>query len=274
MNPKVSIIIPSIRPKNLVKVYNSLLKACKKNDFELIIPSPYIIHEELLKSGQVTFIHTYANPNVCFMQGAALARGEYIYNTTDDGLVQEDVLDIAIDFFEKELKPIDVLNLTYIEGVLDFETLELITVPKPFHSNYWVAGACPEFQLPTINPHWRLAMHFFMKRDYFEKLGGFEMSFEYSNHSLHDLAFRAQYNGSKVCDLPITAFLCSHAPGEMKDHKPVNDSQLYHDAPLFNKIYTKPSAVSSRVHLDINAWKNCSKIWERRFNKNNLPLNV
>ncbi len=275
MQPKISILLPSIRPQNLIKYFEAAKKASETNDFEIVIVSPYKIPDELLKDPRIQYIHSYCNPNVALAQAAANARGEFLLNSTDDGLLQENVLDIAYDIFINKFRDIDILNLQYLEDVLDFDTLELKKEPIPFHPNYWLAGIYPEYQKPAINPNWRLAPHFFMKREYFEKLGGLDMRFTYNNHSLHDVLFRAQYNGSRVFDFPYPAFYVSHAPGETKDHKPVNDAQIFHDTPIFNELYSKEDAISSRVFLNINDWKNYPKVWDRRFSDiKNLPLNV
>jgi len=275
MKPKVSIILPSIRPQNLIKFYSSVLSACQKHLFEIIIPSPYLIPDDLLKSGNVTFIHTYASPTISFMQGSSLAKGEFIYNVTDDGLLQNDVLDIVIKSFDSEytLTDKDIINLVYIEDVLDVNTLELKKEPKRFPEHYWIAGAYSEYNKPAINPQWNLAPHFFMRREYFEYLGGLDCGFEYLNYNLHDLVFRAQENGSTVYQTPFTCFLCSHLPNTSGDHGPIDEAHNNVDVPRFNTIYSKEDAVSSRIRLDINDWKNRPSIWDKRFsNKSNLPL--
>ena len=95
----ISVIIPSIRPQNLVKVYDALAMACQRYTFEVIIPSPYIIPESLMVKGNVKFLHTYSNPTISFQMAALLADSEYIYNTTDDGLVQPNAIDDALTSF-------------------------------------------------------------------------------------------------------------------------------------------------------------------------------
>ena len=47
MKKDVSIILPSIRPKNLYKFYRAAEKACKERTFEIVIASPYNLPEEL-----------------------------------------------------------------------------------------------------------------------------------------------------------------------------------------------------------------------------------
>lgn len=277
MHPKVSILLPSIRPQNLSLYFEALKKACEYNEFQLVIVSPYINYpENVLKDSRVTFLHSYANPNVCLAQAASLAKSDFLYNNTDDGLIQENALDIAIEFFENKvgnrLRDIDIVNMQYVEDVLNLD-LTPKKEPTAFHPNYWATFCNPDFNKPAINPNWRIAPHFFMRRNYFEKLGGLDMRFHYNNYSLHDLVFRAQYNGSKVYDFPFPAFFCSHLPGITGDHESVNNAQIYHDKPLWDELYDKEDSISNRVFLNLNDWKKEEKVWKERFPDTNvLPL--
>ena len=119
MRKDVSIVVPSIRPQNLEKFYAFAERACKKHTFELVIPSPYLIPESLMKKGNVKFLHTYANPTLAFQMAAQLCDAEFIYNTTYDGLIQEDAIDIAVQMFHEQLQDKDMVNMIYDEGVLD-----------------------------------------------------------------------------------------------------------------------------------------------------------
>lgn len=274
MKKDISIVVPSIRPQNLIKFYNSAEKACKSYSFEVVIPSPYLIPEELLRKENVKFIHTYANPTISFQIAALHSNAEFIYNTTDDGLIQENVLDQAIKTFGSNLLyDNDMINMTYVEDVLDPVTLELKVGKevRKFPAHYWLAGAYKEYDQPGINPKWWLCPHFFMKLDYFLKIGGFDCGYEYSNHALHDLAFRVQAEGGRVFQFPEIAFLCSHLEGKTGDHGPVNDAQLGPDTERFNKNYSKLLTLD-RINLNYNDWKNYPNIWIRRFDPSNLKL--
>lgn len=272
MKPVISIIVPSIRPKYWNIIYPAFQKAAKENSFEIIVPSPYLLPSKILKKSNVIFIHSYANPTICFMQAAALARGEFIYNVTDDGIIEPNVLDYAVKGFRDGLTDKDIVNMPYIEGVLSVNDLSLIKEPEPFHPSYWAPYTYPQYRKKAINPKWRMAPHFFMKREYFNKLGGFDCQYEYSNYSLHDLVFRAQYDGGKVYDLPIPAFLCSHLENTTGDHGAIHDCQTGPDTEKFDKLYSRDDAISSRVFLDLNDWKNYPSVWERRFNAKKLKL--
>ena len=280
MKKTVSLVVPSIRPQNLLKFYTSVEKACKKNSFEIVIPSPYLLPNELLSKGNVKFLHTYANPTISFQMAALLCDAEYIYNTVDDGLVREGAIDSAIELF-KTLSNKDSINMRYNEAVLDANTLEPFS-PEVQKQNllghkdnppyYWVAWSHGDLRLPGIMRHWKISPHFFMKFDYFYELGGFDCNFEYSNHCLHDLAFRVQANGGQVVESIEPAFEASHLPGKSGDHGPIVDAQLGPDLTRFNQIYSNPRAAFERIYLDYNDWRDKPDVWSRRFNPSNLQL--
>jgi hypothetical protein len=266
----VSIILPSIRPNNLEKFYAHAKNACKKYSFEIVIASPYSIPDSLMKKEEIKYLHTYANPTISFQMAALLCDSEFIYNTTDDGLIQEDCIDIAIDLFRENKIEKHLINMIYDEGVLDIDTLELLNPDhKHFDPSYWRPWTHGDLRLPGIQQNWKICPHFFMKTKYFIELGGFDCNYEYSNHALHDLAFRAQADGAVVTELPKVAFYCSHGHS---DHKPIEEAQLGPDASRFNSIYSNPGAAFRRILLNYDDWKNRERVWTRRFDPNNLRL--
>ena len=273
MTKNISIVVPSIRPENLNKFYDFTEKACRKYTFELVIPSPYILPEQILKKKNVKFLHTYANPTLAFQMASNLCDADFIYNTTDDGLIQENTIDEALDLFYKNIiNPLDLINMRYDEAVLDRDTLELLsTNHKHFPLSYWEAHSYYEFsRFQCVKPWFKTCPHFLMSLKYFQQLGGFDCNYEYSNHALHDLAFRAQENGSVVVNSPSVAFYCSHGHS---DHKPIEDAQLGPDLFRFNQIYGNLSSLKDRVFLKYDDWKGRPDIWSRRFDENNLKIN-
>ncbi len=272
MTPLISLVIPSIRPHNLDLVFDSVQKACKNHEFEIVVPSPYSIPEKLMKSGRVKFIHTYGSPSCSAQIGFNMAIGKYVYHSTDDGLFQEGVIDKAIDFIKtNNLRNLDVLNMRYVEDSLNIDLSPKIENPQPFPDSYWKTRTYPDFYLQGINPNWDLCPHFFMERAFLNWLGGLDTNFEYINWNLHDFSFRVQAVGGKIFQSPFTAFLCSHLSGETGDHfapHQANDS----DKAKFREIYSKPDAVNSRIQLPLDNWKSQPQIWARRFDENTLKL--
>ena len=279
MNKDISILVPSIRPKNLIKFFSFAQKACQRYSFELVIPSPYLIPDEILSLPNVKFIHTHANPTLAFQMAARLCDSEFLYNTTDDGLIQENAIDNALDFFKSKLTDNDLINMRYIEGNLDVDSLEPLNEyfnphSKSFEKDYWFPYYHEPLRLRGISPDWKLCPHFLIKSKFFTELGGFDCEYEYSNHALHDLAFRAQCNGSKVFDSPTIAFHCSHTHGPQSDHKPVEDAQEGPDLERFNSIYGKENAAQDRVFLNYDDCKKKDRVWKRRFPTSPLPIRL
>ena len=71
---------------------------------------------------------------------------------------------------------------------------------------------------------------------YFRKLGGFDCRWEHLNMNTHDLAFRAQRDGSKFHFSPNLVLTCDWNPNE-GDHIPVQAAYHANDAPLFQQVY-------------------------------------
>ncbi len=281
MNKDISIIIPSIRPQNLLKVYDSLVGACTRHTFELIVASPYYLPGELLKKGNVKYIHTYANPTICFQMSALLASSTYIYNLTDDGLVEPNAIDTALEFMDY-MPNKDMYNARYDEGILNKDTLEVEInkgseyldkeLQKRKHETYWLAHTHGDLRLAGINPNWKICPHFIMKLDYFMELGGLDCHYEYINHPLHDLAFRVQHYGGNIHLSKEIAFQCSHLPPGNEEHRPIEEAQLGPDATRFNSIYSYPDALRGICYLNYDMWKDKDDIWTRRFDPNNLQV--
>lgn len=274
MTRDVAVILPCIRPQNLVKVYNSIQEACKGYSFEVLIPSPYTIPDEILKKENVKYFHTYTSPTIACQMAIQLANARFLYNMTDDGLVQNQAISLAIQLHQQHsLTNKDVINMIYREAVLNCDTLEIENVSQidAFPSYYWLAVAHEVMRLPGISPNWRIALHFFMDTDYFLQLGGYDCRYETLNHAIHDLMFRVQTDGGRLADLPVPAFYCSHIPGTHRDHKPIVDGQMGPDLTLFNSVYSKPNPIE-QVNIKYNNWKHHPTVWERRFDKNNLSL--
>ncbi len=274
----VSIILPSIRSHNIEKVYNSFERACKEHTFDVIICSPYKVPDNLLKKPNVTYIHSYCHPTACYQIMGALAKSEFIFNMSDDCLMYDDGMDNAIKKFRSlNLREIDVINMTYAEGLLDYRDLSDVppsaTYPSEPAQGYWYAHHHPPLRLPGIKADWKIFLNFLMKTNYFRHLGGFDCRLEFLSYSILDLAFRCQAHGSTIVDTDKLAFRCAHVPGYGDDHGPVMDSQFGGDINLFNDIYSTEDAAYNRMCLDYNNWTDNAQVWNKRFKDlNNLPV--
>jgi len=106
-----------------------------------------------------------------------------------------------------------------------------------------------------------------MSKDYFIKLGGLDCeNFVYLDKPIHDFMFRLQRVGGKIYFSPKHACIASHFPDISGDHKPIHNAYLK-DAPVFEKIYSRPELFMNRVRLDFDNWKLSPALWEDRFKK-------
>ena len=265
MQKDVSIILPSIRPKNLEKFFEATKLACKKGTFEIVVVSPYDLPDSLKKESRIKYLRSYQSPTTASQVGTMLCNAKYLYNTTDDGLIEEDAIDEALEMSET-LKGQDIINMIYEEGVLDPETLEPLENHSSHHPpEYWNVGFHGLDRHNGVDSNWGMCMHFFMQLDLYNYMGGYDCTFEYSNHAIHDLMFRLQSVGSKIHCMPRTVFKCSHLPGVGGDPQPVNDAQLSHDEPYFNKLYGMTNAAKNRARVNYDNWRQEPDVWMRRF---------
>jgi len=273
MKKNISIIIPSIRPQNLIKIYESIKNNCKEHSFELIIPSPYLIPDELLAKENVKFIHTYAWPSIAFQQAALLSNADFIYNTTDDGLFQNNSIDKALNlFYSGKIAKDDIINMKYVENALDPYTLEEISSgDSSYPEIYWYAKAHQNLmEMEGINPDWNIGCQFIMSLDKFYSLNGLNCIFENGNYSFLDLMFRSQILGAKVINLSVVAFKASFLPERSGDHGPIHDSSIGPDIQNLKKIYcSNPPSIKAHSY---DNWKNYPSVWDKRFDKNCLPI--
>jgi len=275
MKKDVSIILPSIRPHYLETFYASVERACKKYTFEIIIPTPFDVPEDIKRRGNVKVIKTHATATVAKQMAIQLCNGEFLYNVTDDGFILEDAIDKAIDMHRSTLGPKDIVNMIYVEGinVLDQKTLKPLTdTIRPWPDTYWEARWWESMQIPGIEEGWKICLHFFMTLDYFKELGGLDCRWEYSNHAILDLNFRVQADGGKIVNLPTIASAFTHFPGSSGDHGPIREAQEGPDTQLFLSIYTIANAAKERIKINYDNWREQPDVWTRRFNKDYLPI--
>jgi hypothetical protein len=276
MNKRVSILLPSIRPKNLEKVCKSIADNAQGVRYEIVIVSPYALPEAIHKNPNVKYLRSYATPTICYQLAALISEGEFIYNLTDDGLLQNNCINLALETWEKEkLSDKDVINMIYKESTLDPETLEYIPNNTSHHPpEYWTAGFHRDQRgLAGVDPNWKLPLCFFLKRKYYMWLGGFDCQFENMAQAALDLSYRMAVNGARVVDLPKDAFFLSHLPHITGDHRPIHEAFHGEDHQKFYAIYSRSIGPRDRITIDFNNWMNHPPVWTRRFDPTNLPLN-
>jgi len=253
----VSFFFPGIRTHFWENLYASAHAACKRHTFEVVVVSPFDPPEPLKKFKNFRVIKDWGNPTRCAQIAAKNCSGKLIYHTVDDGLFIPDSIDIAIELYRSACSRNDMVNMRYREGQ-NFGGSQL---PLSF----WNAWTSEELRLPGVNPAWKTSLHFLIDREKFVEMGGFDTRFEYLNHPLHDFAFRLQALGGKIFHSQTEVISCTHYPGESVDHGPIHNAQLYHDAPIFNDIYSDPQAAFSRSLIPFDNWESSPAVWERRF---------
>tara|TARA_R110002110_G_scaffold326718_2_gene538505 strand:- start:512 stop:1324 length:813 start_codon:yes stop_codon:yes gene_type:complete len=251
----VSLLVPAIRTDRWEAFYKSALDACKRNTFEVVFISPFDLPPSLEDKPNVKIIKDFGSPSRATSIGVESCEGEFLYNCVDDGIFFEDCIDAALDHFGEHCCDIDLINMRYRESTNADRT--------PFPMSYW--DAWPNgLAYPGVHPSWKIALHFFIKKDYYNSLGGLDCQFEYVNHGVHDLVFRAQAKGSGVHMSPIEGLNCTHYEGTSADHAPIHNAQISHDEPLFQNLYQNSDA-AHRSPETLLKWRDCPEVWERRF---------
>jgi len=239
----LSIILPSIRPHNLDKLYHSIICDC----FELIIISPYDLPDCLKQYKNIKYVRDFGSPVRASQIGATLAEGKYITWMADDG-VYINSLDNIIKMLNNDDNTKNVVCCKYTEGdgIVHNDNYYLLQNAYPYvscvKSNWWI------FNLGI------------MHTSYFNSLGGWDCSFETTALSHADLALRAQLDNASVNMLQTVLIECTHMPNITGDHAPVHYAHTEHDANFYSIKNQHP-----QIKIDINNWKNSPKIWSRRF---------
>lgn len=248
---KLSVFMPTIRVDLLNKWYQSLLTACGDIDFEVVTCGPFKPPEELLNLENFKWIEDFGCPTRAAQIAASNCVGELLYHTVDDVLFYPNEL-------SNESKRIDLNNdeivaMRYREG--EGQAGEL------FPSYYWYSDLAYK-DFGGVKGVWGSCVHFLMKRDLFLEFGGFDCSFEYLNHSTHDLLYRLQ-NTKPVKYVLSNNEICTAdwQPETTGDHAPIHYAQTEHDQFLFRGMW---DTLNRQGSVNLHNWKSVPPIWGRR----------
>lgn len=260
MNPELSIILPSIRPERLQKVYDSILKSTSA-EFELIIISPYPLPESLEKYKNIKYVRDFGNPTRCHNIGLLLCEAEIITWMADDGIMIEGAIDSHLELLKSlgDDKKNIVVTKYYEgqEGSKERETLQ--------PDSYFKIKNTPAYS-PYFPEDWWIFNVAYMYKKFAYALGGWDASFEGTWVSHTDMAIRAQMAGANVVMSQIPRDVADHMPGDSGDHKPIYECQTFHDVPAINKKYRRPDwAEVNSPAIKIMNWKDAPAVWTRRF---------
>jgi hypothetical protein len=255
------ILVPGIRTTRWKTFYDSILKSCRKYSWQLILVSPFDLPDELKDKLNITLIKDTGNVSRCTQRGVLEAKSDLVYITTDDSVMCENAIDMAVDKFKKTCGYKDVMGMLYKEsGVVN-------------GPDNWIAGKHDALKIPGIPPHYNMTPQPLMHRKYFIEMGGLDcLNFQYSNQALNDLMFRIQYDGGKLCFSPTHVNVATAFPNLSGDHRPVHRAEINHDGPNLIKLYQDTDALSKRGKIDFDNWKQTSEVWELRFKKG-VPKN-
>ena len=253
---KLSVLVPGIRTKNWITLYNSISESFSQ-DWEIIFVGPCPPPNDLSEFNNVKYINSFSSPIVCQQLGLIAASGEYITWAADDGVFCPGALDIAF----KKVQDKDYKTLVmgkYIEGQNNGD----MTMQNNSYYNLKNHNDSRLKELPgsTI---WMLNVGI-VSRQLLLEVGGWDCQFEVCPMAYNDLAIRLQNYKCNFLIQDEIMFTCSHLPGHEGDHGPIHDGQVIHDQPLFKKIYDLPYA-EKRIFIKLDNWNECPKIWSRRF---------
>jgi hypothetical protein len=254
--PKLSLIIPSIRPENWISLVADMKYSCQSYDYEIIFVGPYLPPKELETDTQVRYVRDFGCPSRALQIGASLAEGKYLAWCSDDCRIEPNGFDSAIELFDAELDNDDGMCLLYSEGA-DY------TGTQHEQPDYWIARTHGDLKIPGVKEGWRIAPIFMYDREYFVRLGGLDCSYEHVNMNTHDLAFQVQQKGGRIFSSPTRVFKFDWQP-EKKDYMPILSSFIVNDRPKFNQQYSYEDAAALRL-VQFDNWRQAQAIWGRRF---------
>lgn len=254
-NPEISIALPSIRPQNLPKVYESILRSTKRT-FEMVVVSPFPLPEELKLVSNVKHFVDFGSPVRCNQLAMILSEGKYLYHHSDDGYFFPDALDKNIDLLESMGgddsnvvvgKYSESKDLSHKERYQDDDYYRIVN-----------AYPCNKEFIPN---DWFIFNVALMYQSFFNRLGGFDCSFQCTACAHGDFSIRAYNFGAKVQLSQIPFIMADH---DQSDHYTIEFTQGNYDIPRFRDKHKGPLSLLTSC-VDINNWKNAEQIWSKRF---------
>ena len=247
----LSILLPSIRPHNLVSVYDSILEHCTKYTFELIIVGPLSPPAELYFKPNIKYIKSFRSPNACQQIAACAAEGQYLTSHSDDAWFVYNSINLCLDWLNnKKNSKSKCVTIKYSEGGDDIHGDDYYKLNLAYPSSKWVKD------------DWYIFNGLFIERVTFEKYGGFDCIYSVPALGHADLAIRYQLENGPVELFDTPVYKCDW---EQKDHLPIEFTHKMVDEPLYKEKWNKDELPPLRVSMD--NWKNSPILFEKRFIK-------
>ena len=260
--PELSVILPGIHPHKWTKVYNSIMGATSR-PFELILVTPLgaTVPPWFWYSPNIKIVKDYGSPVRAHAIGASLAEGKLITCIPDDGKFVSSGLDAAIDklyAMGTDHKNIVTYKFTENEKVYTDEYYKI-----NFHKGEDGEGIGSEY----ISDDYYILNHCVMYRDYYEKLGGIDCSYEGTAIAYIDFSIRAQYDGALVQLLEgIPILNCSQFTEGDHRHSDIEKAQKEHDEPVYKERYKTPNwREKMTTKLSVFNWKESPLLWPRKY---------
>ena len=251
----LSVCLAAIRKDNWERLYDSIVKSVGDYTFELIFCGPHDeLPEPLRGLENVRCIQDYGCPTRAQQISRKEATGRYITWTADDGWFFQEGLKQCIHYLDTQPKDKKCVVTQYTEGGSD-------GLGDPNQGMYRSNSHDPVRSQFYPN-HFLIFNSVVLETSVFHELGGFDCRWEHLNMNTHDLAFRAQRDGSKFHFSPNLVLTCDWNPGE-GDHVPVQQAYHANDAPLFRQVYMEDQ--SDRIKIDYYNWMKSDPVWKRRF---------
>ena len=259
--PEISIILPSIRTKELDTIYETILASTNRT-FELIVVGPYALTPNLQTKKNVKYVKDFGSPVRCSNIGATLCEGKLIMWSADDGWFVENALDNNINtLYGMPYDPKNVVVARYFEG--ENRSGKDSWHGSPNGDYYKLTKAYPATQY--INPEWWIFNVAILYREFFDQLGGWDCRYQATAASHADMAVRAQALGAKVVMSDYPLLNCDHQPNpNIGDHGPIVQAQFQEDYPYYVEKFSKPIE-NDTLKLDLLNWKNSPSVWKKRF---------
>ena len=254
---KISLIVPSISSDKWVDICSQMQLACKLYDYEIIGVGPKFPNESLESVKNFKYIRDFGSPSRALQLASLIAEGEYIAWCSDDSKITENSIDECVYLYDNYMTENDAITLRYSEG-------ENYSGNQHNDPTYWVGFTHTDLQQPAVNPDWKIAPVFMIKRELFYKHGGLDCRFEHINMNTHDLMFDIQKNGGKIFMSPNKVFAVNWSPvNNSASYQPIFLAYHHNDLPLFKLLYSRQYHRS----IDLDNWRKQPAVWPRRYGK-------
>lgn len=258
----VSLIMPTIRTHLLWNVYNSM-KDSFHGTWELVLVGPNPIPQELLKTGNVTWIQSYRSPIACRQQALLASKGELICYAADDVTFIRASLDEAYQTVERENFDYKfVVAGKYLENVNESITDSPVMREDLYYQLTHHASLVKAME--KFPQDWLIVNTGFISRKLLMEVGGWDTDYEVCSMACIDLSMRLQNYGARIHLQHNPIFHSTWYRDRDGDHGPIHDAHTDHDLPMFLGMWEVPESIDRKI-VDINKWQTTPEKWFRRF---------